>query len=130
MDACQFYSGENDGLMTGHLHSAAAPPPLSLVHTRHNISLQWGALGTVFLVDYCLLVAFGKSASAVWDTILDTVWIVFDMLFNFYIFTALTLRVVLKRGNSWQLSCGKIESSDMHSACQRYSISKPGILHT
>lgn len=29
MDACHFYSGENDGLMTGHLRSAAPrhPPP-------------------------------------------------------------------------------------------------------
>lgn len=30
MDACQFYGGENDGLMTGRLHPAAAPPPRCL----------------------------------------------------------------------------------------------------
>lgn len=55
MDACQFYGGENDGLMTGHLHSAAVSPPLNLVATRHNISLQWEKQGPSNL-----LVAFGK----------------------------------------------------------------------
>lgn len=33
MDACQFYSGENDGLMAGHRHSPplSASPPASFV---------------------------------------------------------------------------------------------------
>lgn len=41
MDACQFYSGENDGLMTGHLHPAAAPPPLWFIHGTTSPSSGW-----------------------------------------------------------------------------------------
>lgn len=57
MDACQFYGGENDGLMTGYLHPAAAPPPLkSGSYTAQHLP-PVGITGKDFLgVLSCLLV--------------------------------------------------------------------------
>lgn len=106
MDACQFYGGENDGLMTGHLHPAAAPPPIRLVHTWHNISLQWVKRGTIFLAqEDCPIafVAFGNSfqaANIVWDATLDKqsmkCKLVFFWCFFFLGFSV--LRFVYRRG--------------------------------
>lgn len=49
MDACQFYGGENDGLMTGHLHTDAAHPAVQSGDRWYNMALQWAKTGIFFL---------------------------------------------------------------------------------